>query len=147
MYMRTGILNITGTTIAAWWPTSPDEKCKLFAQIEIRPDSTEILDSDDKSFAKEGESGSLVFIESNDLKNKWAIGMVVGGMKANGSCLATPIWAILDSFNLPMRLLSFEDQRLNQIELFMKEVCAGINGLHQKIEQGFSDIQARLPHP
>ena len=143
--MRTGILNTTGSAVAAWWPTSSDEKCKLFLQLEIRPDFEEIVDSDDKSFATEGESGALVFIASDDLKHKWAIGMVVGGINANGAAIVTPIWAILDSFELPRRLLSFENQRLTQMELCMKDLRAQVNGVHQKLDQvlGHFGLQAQ----
>lgn len=74
----------------------------LHQQIEV---FHECLNDD---FAKPGDSGALVLLVSeNAAKDTRALGLVVGGTSYK-SVIITPIWSILDSFNLPPNLLTFE---------------------------------------
>ena len=62
-------------------------------------------------FATQGDSGCLAFIitEGYPYTIK-ALGMYIGTY-SYGGCVVTPIWAILQKFNLPLQLLSFPVQR------------------------------------
>ena len=133
-----------GNASLSWSPATSEEVCQLFNQIEVHPDPAEILDTDDQSFAAEGDSGSLVFLATKDNQNIWAIGMVVGGIIPNGSALVTPIWTILDRFGLPRCLLSFESQRLRKIELYMKDTTNALENLISSIEHQTNMTDQRL---
>ena len=65
---------------------------------EVVPDPNEVEDKEDQRFATKGDSGSLVFLESDDGEHMWGFGMVVGGIEDEGSAIVTPIWAVLDTF-------------------------------------------------
>ena len=127
MYISTGVLKMQGAQIAAYYPSNPNEKCRLYTQMEILP-----CDLDSK-FADFGDSGALVFLVNEHTDDMWAIGMIVGGV-SSGAGIVTPIWAILDSFGLPMKLLSFNNHRMKKIEQSMDD-----------IQKDLKEILKRLP--
>ena len=86
-----------------------------------------------KTFSAEGDSGSLVFLEDDETEELRAIGMIVGKLDSdmNDLTVVVPIWEILQSFHLPLRLLSFEEPwniGLGVLQAHMKEV-------HQQLDQ------------
>ena len=142
MYIRHGILKVDGTSCSWWWPADYSEKCQLYCQIEIYPDPRENLGCDDKCFASEGDSGSLVFLQSEHRDNPWAIGMVVAGIPNTGSVIVTPIWAILEKFGLPLRLESFDNPRLCKVVQEIKQLGNKINQtVQQSVQQSHQSIQ------
>ena len=74
---------------------------RMFGQLEVYSNTGE-------TFAKMGDSGSLVFMLRNNKEDDLVcIGMVVG-MSSHGSCIMTPISNVLSALNLPLRLARFE---------------------------------------
>lgn len=150
MYVRNGILSVDGTTCRfyCWWPKDNNEECQLYQQIEIHPDVDQCIESKDKRFAEKGDSGSLVFLVSATGDRVWAIGMVVAGIPSTGSAIVTPIWTILETFNLPLRLESFENQRLRKIEKTImdlsKTIREQIKPSIEKAQQGILRIDQTL---
>ena len=67
-------------------------------------------------FADEGDSGSLVFVfsENNGEQDMRVIGMLVGGT-THRTGIVTPIWAILDNLDLPDQLLASDEQRIRKL--------------------------------
>ena len=138
MYVRTGRMRTDGSTIAPCWPPDSTEKCPLYVQLHIYPE-LENIDGDDGCFATEGDSGSLVFLASDDGKHMWAMGMIVGGIPADGSAIATPIWAVLDAFDLPRTFMSFKYDNLgNQF----KELSAQVERVDKKVDKMDEKISA-----
>ena len=82
----------------------------FYGQMEIIP----LKDTSNGVFAINGDSGCLTFMitdsTNGDPYTIRALGMYIGHYH-HGGCLVTPIWAILQKFNLPLRLLSFPVQR------------------------------------
>ena len=132
MYVRTGRVNADGTSmrLQPWRPLNPSEPCQLNEQIHIHPDPNEAVDVEDKSFATYGDSGSLVFLVSDDGEHMWAFGMVVGGIEADGSAIVTPIWAVLDAFDLPRKFISFK-----YLGSQFKELSAKVDNMDAKVNQ------------
>ncbi|XP_053389059.1 uncharacterized protein LOC123539618 [Mercenaria mercenaria] len=60
--------------------------------------------STDGSFAKEGDSGALIFL--TERKRTFCLGLIVAGF-TDGTVLATPIGKILTALECPNRLMSF----------------------------------------
>lgn len=127
MYICTGFLKVSGTTIDAYYPATVGEKCLLHGQMEIFPCPPA------KKFANPGDSGALVFLVNEHTDDIWAIGMVVAGVNS-GASIVTPIWAILESFNLPKKLLSFENKRIQKIEHGMKYIQKQMESMHQQTQ-------------
>ena len=127
MFICTGVLKVSGTTLDAYYPANLDEKCRLYAQMEIYPCPPA------KEFANFGDSGSLVFLVNEHTDDIWAIGMVVGGV-SSGAAIVTPIWAILESLNLPKNLLSFENKRIKKIEHGMKHIQMQMEIVHHQMQ-------------
>ena len=127
MYICTGVLKVSGTTLDAYYPANLNEKCRLYAQMEIYPCPPA------KEFANFGDSGSLVFLVNEHTDDIWAIGMVVGGV-SSGAAIVTPIWAILESLNLPKNLLSFENKRIKKIEHGMKHIQRQMEIVHHQTQ-------------
>ena len=80
-----------------------------------------------KTFGAKGDSGSLVFLEDDETEELRAMGMLAGKIDSdkNGFTVVVPIWEILQRFNLPLRLLSFEEPwniGLDVLQAHMKEV-------------------------
>ena len=149
MYVRTGRVNMDGTAVRAWYPTSPSEPCQLYTQIHIHPDPNEVVDVEDQSFATLGDSGSLVFLVSDDGENMWAFGMVVGGLKADGSAIVTPIWAVLDAFGLPRKFMSFKylGSQLNELSAKVDNMDVKVNhigGIMNQIGQAMTQMDGQM---
>ena len=64
-----------------------------------------------KTFSAKGDSGSLVLLEDDEMGELRAMGMISGKIVSGetGLTVVVPIWQILQSFNLPLHLLSFEE--------------------------------------
>lgn len=128
-----GLLNVTGAAVNKWNPNnSANERIRLHQQIEIYPDG----DDATQPFAKEGDSGSLVFTvpeNGDDEEDICAIGMIVGGT-TYGSVIVTPIWAILERFDLPLKLISFNDQRIRNLNRGLRDVKRELSNLAGKID-------------
>ena len=81
---------------------------QFYGQLEVIPPGTGV-------FATHGDSGCLTFLITDGFPYTIrALGMYIGSY-GNGHCLITPIWAILNKFNLPLRLLSFQEQQQEQL--------------------------------
>lgn len=135
MYVRNGILTCDVSSIRWWNPADPSEECQSHRQIEIIPDECDTVESDDTKFASKGDSGSLVFLESQTKDHVWAIGMVVGGCQNTRSAIVTPIWSILEKLGLPLRLESFEITRLHKIEQEIENLGQNLQHSMQQIQQ------------
>ena len=127
----------------------PNDYIRLHQQFEVF--SINIREGGSKEaqpFAKEGDSGALVFLISKDkteIKLK-ALGLLVGGTD-NGTTIVTPIWAILEHLNLPLNMLSFdgslmetdlsrgENDRLQRIEKDVDDLKAGVSTLYSRLEE------------
>ena len=145
LYVRTGRINADGASVAAWWPVTSNEKCQLYAQIHIQPDRTEIVDGiEDQSFATPGDSGSLVFLTSEDGEHIWAFGMVVGGIEADGSAIVTPIWEVLDAFGLPRKFMSFKYAQVNNLENKVKELSDKLDKMDETMKHMDENIKQIL---
>ena len=111
------------------------------------------------AFADEGDSGSLVHLvsENNGEQSIRAIGMLVGGT-TYGTGIVTPIWAILDNFDLPNQLLASDDQRIRKLYRGMTDVKTELTSiktervnikteLSSKIDSLLSLIHRNTPNP
>ena len=87
-----GKIKSFGNSVCKWNPNNHlTDHVRLHQQIEIfHEDGT-------KSFADNGDSGALVLLisENDRVKNVYGLGMIVGGT-TYGSCIVTPIWAVID---------------------------------------------------
>ena len=152
LYVRTGRINVDSTSVRlklnAWWPPTPNEACQLYAQIHVQPDPDEILDVEDKSFATYGDSGSLVFLVSDDGEHMWAFGMVVGGIEADGSAIVTPISAVLDAFGLPPKFMSFIyiGKQFNELSAKVDKMDAKMDEMDEKIDKILTYITGKDSH-
>ena len=75
------------------------DKVQLHQQLEVFSPSPS-----DLKFSDEGDSGSLVFLQSD--QNIRALGLLVGGT-TYGTTIVTPMWAVLSKLDLPLQLLNF----------------------------------------
>lgn len=118
-----GRVQITGAAINNWNPKNlPHEKIRLHQQIEVNP-MFPVL-----KFADIGDSGSPVFLvsENSGEQSMRAMGMLVGGT-TYGTGIVTPIWAILDKFDLPNQLLTSDEQRIQKLNRGMNNMTTGMN--------------------
>lgn len=96
----------------------------------------DMMQEDDKKDDKMQEDD-----KKDDKKEKLrAIGMLVSKMDSNGGdfIVVMPIWEILQSFNLPLRLLSFEepwDIGFDYLQEQIKEVNAKLSTVDQQLAQ------------
>lgn len=140
MYVRIGKLLIDGTSVRWRNPAYPFDECRLHRQMEIRPVDYQSVASDDKSFATFGDSGSLVFLESQTEDQAWAIGMVVGGCSDTMSAVVTPIWSILEAFKLPLHLEPFGSPRLLKMEQAIKSLDETIRSQYLQISHNVNQL-------
>ena len=136
-----GMLHLSGSAVYKHSTSFfPNDYIRLHRQFEV-------YSIKDKPFALEGDSGALVFLISQD-KNEVkirALGLLVGGTDY-GTTIVTPIWAILEQLELPLRLLSFgglketnfskdENDRLQRIEKDVDSLKAGVSTLYSRLEE------------
>lgn len=130
----TGKLKTIGAAVKKWNPNdNPNENIRLHQQIEI---DTEVNDCK-KTFAWHGDSGSLVLaiLENSEYgEGMRAIGILVGGT-TYGSAIVTPIWAILESFNLPLKLLTFNEQSIRNLNRDMRDVKNKLSNIQSELSQ------------
>ena len=133
-----GVLRSFGSAVQVGKFSLPGDNIQLHQQLEVL--------SEGQMFAKEGDSGSLVFCtfrngESTELK---ALGLLVGGT-ANGNGIVTPIWAILDKLQLPLQLFCFDDSHKKNNESTLESsnfqmLKADVDDL----KTGLSNVNSRL---
>ena len=104
----------------------------FYGQLEIIPLK------DNGVFAINGDSGCLTFMitdsSNGDPYTIRALGMYIGHYDHGGCCLVTPIWAILQKFNLPLRLMSFPVQR-QEAEMEEVDLRGKVENLENNMRQ------------
>lgn len=129
--LTTGYIHVIGASVN---DTTPQHQ-----QIEICPEKNHKNYPDkngEKSpIAAEGDSGSLFLSvpENGDEDEIRAVGMLIGAT-TYGTVMVTPIWAILESFDLPLKLLSFNDQRIRNLTRGLRNVENKLSNVDRKID-------------
>lgn len=142
-----GILRSCGPAVHKRSPSfNPDDRIQLHQQIEVFARKGD----QDKPFADEGDSGSLVFLVSR-IGNKTsirALGLLVGGTNY-GSGIVTPIWAVLKKLGLPQQLMPFheraaESQSLNNDNERLQKIESDVASHKVNTEQRFCIIEQKI---
>ena len=130
----------------------PEDKVRLHNQLEVMSNTL-------VPFSDEGDSGSLVFLmnDSKSGSNIRALGLLVGGTDY-GTTIVTPIWAVLNTLNVPLQLHAFETEpcplssdlptsRLDGVEKDVDILKSNVSELvenAQQMGQKINDIEGKI---
>ena len=104
-----GLLRSYGSAVHICRPSfHPDDRVRMHQQLEVF--------SIAEPFAKEGDSGTLVFSvctvgDTTDIK---ALGLLAGGTDS-GISIVTTIWAIFNKLQLPLQLYEPRHDKTNKV--------------------------------